>query len=132
MVKAILLSPAVAASEAEPPQLASGVAPNGGLARKTSAGRVSVNEVPVRFEFVSLLFIVMFSVLTPPVEIVFGANPLLNEGGTTETTARVALAAEVLDIVTGNPLSTPLAVKSPASILLIRFPVVEDVTLIST
>ena len=106
-----MLPPETAANEAEGPQLASGVAPNAGLARTTLAGSVSVNDVPVRFVFVSLLLIVILNVLTLPAEIVFGENPLLNVGGVTAMTVNVALAGVVLVIFTEVPLSFPLALK---------------------
>lgn len=132
MVKVIVFPAGVAANEAEPPQLVNGVAPTAGFARITLAGRVSVNEVPVRFVFESLLLIVMVSVLTSPIEIVFGAKPLLNEGGGTPTTVNVALAGVVLEMITGVPASSPSAFKVLARMVLMRLPVVVDVTLIST
>lgn len=132
MVKATVVPPAVAANEAEPPQLASPVPLNGGLARTTLAGRVSVNEVPVRLVFESLLLMVMDNVLMFPIDIVFGAKPLLNEGGKTATTVNVALAGVVLEMVTGVPPSSPLAFKLLAGIVLMRLPGVVDVTLTST
>ena len=132
LVRAIVFPPAVAASAAEPPQSVRGVPPNGGLARTTPAGRVSLKEVPVRFVFVSLLLIVMDSVLTFPIDIVFGAKPLLNVGGVTATTVNVALAGVVLEMVTGVPPSLPLAFKLLAGMVLMRLPGVVDVTFIST
>lgn len=130
MVKVIVLVPAVAANEAEPPQLVN--VGETGLARTTLAGRVSVNEVPVRFVFVSLLLIVMVSVLTSPIDIVLGANPLLNEGGVTAVTINVALAGESLEIVTVVPPSLPVDTKLLAGMVLIRLPIVVDVTFTST
>ena len=132
LVKLTVLPPATAFSTAAPPQFVKGVPPNGGLARTTFAGKVSVNEVPVRSVSVSLLLIVMVRVLTSPMDIVFGANPLLSVGGVTATTVNVALAGVVLEIVTTVPLSFPLALKLSAGMVLMRFPAVVDVTLIST
>ena len=47
-------------------------------------------------------------------------------------TVMVALAGVVLEIVTGVPLSLPLAFKVLVGIVLIKLPIVVDVTLIST
>lgn len=131
LVKAIVFPPGVTFSTAAP-QLVSGVAPTAGFARTTLAGRVSVNEVPVRFVFESLLLIVMLSVLTFPIEIVFGANPLLKVGGVIPTTVNVALAGVVLVMVTGVPSSFPLAARLLEGMVFMRLPGVVDVTLIST
>ncbi len=128
----MVVPPATAVSKAEPPQLTSDVPPNGGLARTTLAGRVSVKEVPVRLVFESLLLIVILRVLTLPIDIVFGENPFVNVGGDTATTVNVALAGVVLVIVTDVPPSFPFALRLLEGIVLMRFPAVEDVTLIST
>jgi hypothetical protein len=63
---------------------------------------------------------------------VLDEKPLLKEGGETATTVNVALAGVVLEMTTGVPPSFPLAFKLFAGMVLMRFPAVVDVTLIST
>ena len=67
-----------------------------GLATITPAGRESVSVVLVRAVAVSLLVMTIASWLTCPAVTVLGVKLLLNEGGWTEPTCKVALAGVVL------------------------------------
>jgi hypothetical protein len=99
-----------------------------GLARKTLAGRLSVNETCVRLVPGSLFLMMMVSWLIFPAQIVPGFKLLLTPGGKFPFTFSVALAGEVLLIVVPPPVDD----SSAAGIVLMRFPTVVEVTLTET
>jgi hypothetical protein len=118
--------PLTAVNEAEAPQPAN--AGETGLARITSAGRLSVSETWVKLVPGSLFLITMESWLVPPVQMVPGLKLLLMEGIGVPATFKVALAELVLVILTPSPVE----VNAPAGMVLIRFPAVVEVTLRET
>jgi hypothetical protein len=99
-----------------------------GLARKTSAGRLSVSETCVNVVLGSLFLITMESWLVPPIQIVPGLKLLLTEGIGLPATFKVALAGLVLVMLAPSPVE----VSAPAGMVLIRFPAVVEVTLMET
>lgn len=99
-----------------------------GLARKTSAGRLSVSATCVSVVLGSLFLITMESWLVPPIQIVPGLKLLLTEGIGLAATFKVALAGLVLVMLEPSPVE----VRAPAGMVLIRFPVIVEVTLIDT
>lgn len=102
---------------------------NAGVAAITTlVGSVSVNETNVSEFAVSVLAMLMVNKLVAPAHIVVGLKDLLTEGGRILVTFKVALAG--LELVTLPPF--PLAVSSPAGMVLTRFPDVVDVTSIVT
>lgn len=99
-----------------------------GLARITFAGRLSVSDVWVSAVSRSLFRIRIVSWLVCPTKIVFGEKLLLNVGALTRSTCRVALEGEVLVTVPPSPLEE----SAPGGIVLIKFPIVVEVTSIPT
>lgn len=99
-----------------------------GFARKTLVGRLSVRDTPVSVLPSSLFLITMESSLVSPAHIVVGLKFLVTEGVGFPVTFKVALAGVVLLMVVPPPVED----NSPAGIVLIRFPGVEDVTLTET
>ena len=99
-----------------------------GLARKTMAGKLSVRVACVKLRFCSLFLITIESWPIPPAQIVPGVKLLVTEGGKVPLTFRVALAGVVFVIF----VPPPVELNEPAGMVLIRFPVVDDVTLIET
>jgi len=118
--------PLTAVTEAEPPHPVRVGAT--GLARKTLAGRLSVSVVWVRVVLRSLFLITIDSWLVPPTQMGLGVKLLVTEGGWIPVTFKVALAGVVFEMFTPPPVE----VNAPAGIVLIRFPVVVEVTLIDT
>ena len=118
--------PLTAASEAEVPHPVN--VGETGLARITSAGRLSVSETWVKVVLGSLFLITMESWLVPPAQIVPGLKLLLTEGIGLPPTFKVALAGLVLVMLELSPVE----VNAPAGMVLIRFPAVLEVTLSET
>ena len=118
--------PLTALNEAEAPHPVN--AGETGLARKTSAGRLSVSETWVKVVLGSLFLITMESWLVPPIQIVPGLKLLLIEGIGLPATFKVALAGLVFVML----IPSPVEVNAPAGIVLIRFPAVVEVTMSET
>jgi len=126
LFKVTEVPPLTAVSEAEAPHpLNEG---DTGFARKTFAGRLSVNEACVNVVLESLLLITMDSWLISPAHIVLELKLLRTEGGRRPPTCKVALAGLVL-VMLPPP---PEADNSPAGIVLMRFPTAAEVTLMVT
>src|SRR5271157_5949918 len=99
----------------------------GAAATYTFAGRASVIDTWVRSEFGSLFQMVIVRVLVCPIQIVLGAKVLLNVGGCTRLTVRVALAS--VELVTGIELSlASVAASDPAKMVFFRLPAVIELT----
>lgn len=128
MPKVNELAPGFAVNTAEPPQFEREFDGNGGLAMTTLTGRLSVMEAPVRLPLGALLLIVTLNKLGSPAKIVFGEKDLFTDGGLTPTTVSVALAGVVFVIDTPPPVE----LSALAGIVLIRLPMVVEVTLIPT
>jgi hypothetical protein len=120
--------PGTAVKVAEGPQFDNELDGKGGFAMTTLAGKLSVMDAPVKSPLGALLLIVTLSTLTSPTKTVFGEKDLLTEGGLTPTTVNVALAGVVLVIETPPPVE----LNSPAGIVLIKLPMVVEVTSIAT
>jgi hypothetical protein len=120
--------PGTAVKVAEGPQFDNELDGKGGFAMTTLAGKLSVMDAPVKSPLGALLLIVTLSTLTSPTKTVFGEKDLLTEGGLTPTTVNVALAGVVLVIETPPPVE----LSSPAGIVLIKLPMVVEVTSIAT
>ena len=114
--------PAVAASEADAPQLL--ITGETGSANSRFAGSSSVNEAWVKGFSKSLFLIVMVNRLVSPIRMVVGAKLLLREGACTVLTFNVALAGVVFVI----RFPAPVEPSAPAGIVLMRFPGVVEVT----
>lgn len=126
LLNVIVELPLVAVIVAELPQLDSDG--KTGLAKTRFAGKVSVRDACARAVLRSLFLIRMASVLVCPTKMVFGEKLLLTVGEWSKSTCSVALAGVVLVTVPPSPLED----NTPAGMVLIRFPVVVDVTLIDT
>lgn len=120
--------PGVALKLAEVPQFDSEFDGKGGFAITTLAGKLSVMDAPVKSPLGELLLIVTLNTLVSPTKIVFGEKDLFTEGGLTPTTVSVALAGVVFVIETPPPVE----LNALAGIVLIRLPMVVEVTLIPT
>ena len=99
----------------------------------TPTGKVSVMETCVSGVFTSLFLMVIVSTRVSPTHMVFeGVKALLTEGGVTATTVKVALAGVVLVTATGVPPSFPVDTRLFVGMVLIKLPVVVEVTFTST
>jgi hypothetical protein len=126
LVRVIVVPPLTAVREAEAPH------PDKfgetGLARKTPAGRVSVNETWVKLLPGSLFAIIIESWLVCPARIVPGLKLLVMLGAGLPETFNVALAGVVFVMLTPPPVE----LNAPAGMVLMRLPVVVAVILIDT
>ena len=122
------VAPGFALRVAEAPQFDNEFAGKGGFAITTLAGKLSVMDAPVKLPLGELLLIVTLNTLVSPTKIVFGEKDLFTDGGLTPITVRVALAGVVFVIETPPPVE----LNALAGIVLIRLPMVVEVTLMPT